>query len=240
MFGLVDFAASVGERDRSVLEFAAVVPAVLATHVETLFGCSSGDAQELLVSLRAPGLLARDVVGVGEPYLFRITEAGLRAIQSRSAPPGFEARYELGTRLGWVWIAAQRGWFGEAASFVWAAQMRAQDRVGGREAPFGLALEEFGGSPEIHYPDLLAFGAAGRTAYEFLLAIPSLRQLDAALRAYAADARIERVLFLIADRGLGRVVRAHAVSLGLSRMVFFQPIEFTDRQPSHPPPDEGE
>lgn len=213
----------VSEGDSRVLEFARAHSVVLADQVVGLLEETGPEVEERLGSLSRAGFLVCDRVGPQGPDCFRITGAGLRAIGSRFAPPGFDPRCRHAVGAGWLWLAAHGGTFGSVEGVVSERQMRVEDREGGADSPFFVQPEQFGGDPERHYADLMLLMRPGRVAVELLMVGPVQRRLEAVLRAYAADARIRAVLYLVVDPRLGRLVQSAAARLELSPLVHVQP-----------------
>lgn len=213
---------SLGDRERAVLRFAASQRVVLPRQVARMLEEETSAVDELLTDLTGAGVLVRDRVGSERPDRFRITRAGLQAIGSRSAPPRFEATDRRAVGVAWLWLAGRGGTFGRADRVLSEREMRDEDADGGTGSPFFVEPHEFGGGFERHYPDLVLVRGSDRIAIEVLLAAPPSRQVEAVLRAYAADSRIAWVLFMPVDPRLGHMVQAIAASLELSPFVGVQ------------------
>jgi hypothetical protein len=181
------------ERDQRVLAFAAEQRLVLATQVAVL-----------------------------------IERRGLTAIGSRLPRPRGVNRseYEHDVGLGWLWLAAQRGVFGALDAVVCERRMRSEDQRRGRhDDPLGVRLPGVGpgGGECRHYPDLLLECRSGhRVAIELELTSKSRVRRAAILGGYAADARIDSVLYLVAERSIGRAIEGAAAKVGASSLVRVQ------------------
>jgi hypothetical protein len=211
------------DADRRVLEFASVNRLVSGAQAARLLDLAVEAASERLSRLAGNGSLARGLLGLGEAPWFRITPAGLRAVGSRLAAPGFGpwCRHALG--VGWLWLLASEGTFGPVEQVLTEREMKSVDKHDGVEAPFAARPEEFGGAAAPHYPDLMLLTTQGRIAVELLLDAPARGALEAVLRAYAADVRISTVLYLATGPWVGRLVQSVAAELELSAMVRVQP-----------------
>ncbi len=210
------------ESERRVLEFASAHSVVLADQVARLLGAPADEAAEVLAGLTAAGLVAHDRVGGEEPSWFRITGVGLRLLGSRASPPGFDPRWRHAVGAGWLWLVAREGELGGVDRVLSERQMCFEDRNGGADAPFALRPDLFGGGPGVHYPDLVLLVGSTRRAVELLSAAPARRRLEGVLQAYAADARVQAVMFLVADLRLNALIRSVAAGLELSPMVRVQ------------------
>lgn len=215
--------ARFGDREREVLEFAAVHQLVSGRQVAALLGERAGEADELLAGLTSGGLLVRDRIGRDEAS-FRISRAGLRAVGSRRSPPGFEWHNRTAVGAAWLWLHARGGTLGAADRVLSELEMRAEDHAGGAGAPCFVEPHEFGGRPGVHYPDLVMMLGSDRRPVELLLALPARRQLEAVLRAYAADVRVRDVICVVVDPWVARAVQAIVSSLELLPMVTIQPV----------------
>jgi hypothetical protein len=223
--GVAGGEVSLGGRGRAVLEFAVGQRAVLAAQVARLLGLSGGEAEELLAGLTGGGFLAREVFGSGEDGLFRVTAAGVRAVGGSGLPPRLDGFSRHGIGEGWLWVAARSGTFGPVDRVLSGFEMRSADRAGDAGAPFFVEPHQFGGRSGVHYPDVLAIdGSKRRLAVELLLAFPGRRELEAVLRAYAADVRMDMVLLVVVDPWLGRVAQGVIGSLGLAEMAAVQQV----------------
>jgi hypothetical protein len=214
--------AVVSDRDRGVLEFAAAQRFVTTSQVAALLHGREGGgrellagAGELLAAVVGRGLLKRDRLAALSDR-FRITAAGLRVLGSAALPPAFDSRHQQPEGAGWLWLSAHAGSFGPARRFLSERQMRAEDQHHGVDAPFAVEPGKFGGRSGLHYADLMVLlESGGRLPIELMLAVPGVRQLEAVMRAYAADARTDGVLYLVLDPWARRLLETVIASLEL-------------------------
>jgi hypothetical protein len=219
--------APLTERDRRVLEFAAQHRLVLAAQVASLLGVSPGTARGRLHRLLESGHVrfARELSG---PGCYLIERAGLRAISSRLPPPRGvnHSEYEHDIGLGWLWLGAHRGVFGQLDAVISERQMRSHDARHEREAqPLAVRVPGVGphGGERRHYPDLVLDCRAGhRVALELELTPKSRVRREAILGGYAIDPRIDVVLYLVRARSLGEAIERSAAKAGLSSLVSVQ------------------
>ncbi len=221
---LVANSAGLGDRERQVVELAAVQPFVLPGHVMGLLEADWREAYDVLAGLTAAGVLVRGRVASETQDCFQITSAGLQALGSRSPLPAFEPAYEHAVCASWVWVKARSGAFGPLDRVLCEREMRDEDRVDGAGVPYAVEPHEFGGRFEAHYPDLALIHGSHRLPVEVVTALPEVGQLAAVLRAYAADHRVTEVVFFSVDPRLGAVVERVSDSLELSAMVFIRAI----------------
>ncbi len=108
-----------------------------------------------------PGCCAWIRSSSGQPAAAAITAKGLRTIGAALKAPYLnlnEYRHDVG--VGWMWLAARDGAFGELSGLTSDRRMKAEDAAtvsaGGR-AQWGVGLGLLGahGSPQHHYPDLM-------------------------------------------------------------------------------------
>jgi hypothetical protein len=236
------------ERDRELLLFLAEHRVALETQVQMLLDVSAQTAERRLRALAARGFLARQRIFCGEPACCHIRSRGLAAVGSGLPTPRPKLAYyghDIG--LAWIWLAAKRGSLGPQREVISERRMRSED---GRQrggplvpgaaaeylagprargafehsgAPFGVAAGR-GGGDRLHYPDLLLLTRAGkRVAVELELSSKGRSRLDGILLGYAADGRVDGVLYLVADdpagRRIGGSVRDAARRLGISDLV---------------------
>jgi hypothetical protein len=226
-------------RDRELLAFAAVHKLVLASQAKALIGVSEDVAAGRLRALRTEGLLYRDRPFDEQPFCYQITRQGLGVIESRlPAPKAIDRagyRHDLG--VGWLWLAAQAGVWGEPREVVSERRMRSDDgRAGDRDANrFGVRLGGTGpgGRERLHYPDLLLVDRDGhRIAVELELSAKHRGRLEGILAGYAADARIDVVLYLVDRRSVATAVQASARRLGISDLVHVQRVQWGKDAPT--------
>jgi hypothetical protein len=219
------------DRDRVLLWFAARHRIVLAAHVQVLLGASGAVVAGRLRALRRAGYLGAQRAFDRQPACFWITRRGLGAIESSLPTPRPELgsyRHDLGT--AWLWLAARQGAFGPALEVVSEREMRSLDGTSGRRAnPFGVRLGGVGpgGRQRLHYPDLLLIGPGGRrVAAELELTSKGRGRREAILAGYAADGRIDSVLYLVERPATGRAIQTSAARLGISALVRVQPVRW--------------
>ncbi len=219
--------ADLGERDRRLLEFAAEHRLVLAAQVATLLGVTAPTARDRLHRLSRAGYLrsARELSG---PGCYLIERRGLNAVGSRLPAPRSlnRAEYEHDVGLGWLWLAARRGVFGRLDAVVSERQMRSHDARRDRQTDaLGVRLGGVGprGGERLHYPDLLLECETGhRVAVELELTGKSRLRREAILGGYAVDARVDLVLYLVAERSVGKAIERAAARTGVSSLVRVQ------------------
>jgi hypothetical protein len=216
-------------QDHKVLAFLAEHRCAIAPQVQALLNCSPRSAQQRLRELQDRRLAQSQRIFAGRPSTWRITAAGLRAIGSSLAPPRLHlSQYVHDLGLGWLWLAARTGGFGDLAAIHSERSLRCHDasRTPASE-PLGVGLGTLGprGGERWHYPDLLLATPAGnRIAVELELSSKSHRRLSGIMLAYAADARIDAVLYLAGDRGIAARVQRASRDAGIGELVRIQPV----------------
>jgi hypothetical protein len=225
------------DRDRVVLAFAAEHKLVLASQVEALVGTSVEAAARRLRALRADGLLDADRPFAEQPACHQVTREGLCLIESPLPTPRAvdRAHYRHDVGVGWLWLAARAGVWGELSDVVSERAMRSGDgRAPGAER-FGVRLGGLGpgGRERFHYPDLLLVDPKGhRVAVELELSGKDRRRLEGILGGYAADPRIDAVLYLVDKPNVGRKIQASARALGISDLVHVQRAQWGENAPA--------
>ncbi len=230
------------EEDRELLAFAAEHKLVLAAQVKALRGSSLDAAARRLRALQSEGLLWRDRPFAEQASCFQITRPGLGAIESRlPAPKAVDrALYRHDVGVGWLWLAAWAGVWGEPREVVSERRMRSAD--GSRDARdpsaserrFGIRLggAGAGGRERLHYPDLLLVdGAGNRIALELELSAKGRTRRETILAGYAADARIDAILYLVDRTEVGASVAGTARSFGIGDLVHVQPVRWGPAAP---------
>lgn len=222
---------------------------MLGVHVQALLDISASAAATRLRALAAAGYLARRHVIHGHPACHLITREGLRALGHRSAPPRLDlSTYDHDVGLAWVWLAAAGGAFGELREVIGERRMRSLDASWEREGaselpraaelpravqpPLGVRLGGLGagGRPRLHYPDLTLVTRRGtRVAVELELSSKSRSRRERILAGYAADPRIEAVLYLVESPSVGRALKSSAKALGIGKLIHVQLAELTTR-----------
>jgi hypothetical protein len=190
------------DRDLELLGFISSQRFVLARHVEAWLGASEVVAYRRLRGLVRSGLVAYERFFERRPGCYLITSAGLAVIESPVPRPTVDLRcYRHDSAVVWLWLAAGQGKFG-AAQRVWSERaMRSHDHRSDPQlpgGPFGVPLGGYGrdGRPRLHFSDVLVIGQDGRrVALELELTLKSRRRLEGIMGGYAADPRIERVIY---------------------------------------------
>lgn len=215
-----------------MLAFAAEHRFVLAAHLAALEAVSTDTAKGRLRALSAAGYLTDEHPLTGEPTLYRVTTAGLRAIGSDLPRPRqadlATFRHEAG--MAWLTVAAERGMFGPLARIVSERRMRSDDGRGDEERPtFGVQLR--GGRGGLHYPDLLVVTDTGhRIAFELELTSKPRRRLEAILGAYSLDRRIDGVVYLVDDPQRRRAIRESVRRVGIGDRVRVEQVTLGHRR----------
>jgi hypothetical protein len=217
------------DRDRELLLFAARHRLFLAAQLQVLLGVTAPAVATRLRALRRAGYLGAQRPFDRQPHCYWITRRGLGAIESRLPTPRPELgsyRHDLG--LAWLWLAAQQGAFGPVQQIVSEREMRSRDGTSGRRAnPFGVRLGGVGpgGRQRLHYPDLLLVGPRGRrVALELELTSKGRARRERILAGYAADGRIDSVLYLVDRPATARAIRGSASRLGISDRVHMRSV----------------
>ena len=228
------------ERDCRMLAFAAEHRFVLADQVAMLLGISTRAATDRLRALRDAGYLTEGNLFNDEPSHYQVTTPGRRAISSDLPRPRrldlSLYRHDVG--LAWLRVAAERGMFGPLAQIVSERRMRSQDgRADDGQAPFGVRLGAAGrgGRPRLHYPDLLLVTDTGhRVAFELELTLKQRRRRERILAAYAADKRIDAVIYLVDHPARRRAMQESVRRVGIADRVRVEQITL-----GHDPPASG-
>lgn len=229
------------ERDRALLGFVAEHRLVLATHARALMATSLAATYSRLAQLSKAGFLSRATVFDREPGCYQLTRAGLAAIDSTLPPPRLDLRgYRHDIGLAWLWLAAKSGAFGDLSAIVAERRMRSED--GARHSagahddrPHGVRLGGVGpgGRPRLHYPDLVLLDSSGhRIAIELELSSKGRARREGILAGYAADARIDAVLYLCADASVARGIRSSAARVGISPLIHVQRVRWRGPEPA--------
>jgi hypothetical protein len=230
--------ALVTDRDRALLTFVAQHRLVLTSHIQVLLLISQDAARARLRTLRTAGLLGGERFFHGQPPCWWITRKGLALIGSRLPPPRIDlSSYRHDVGLGWIWLAAQRGAFGPLREVVCERTMRSRDgglaqaaRAGPEpEEPFGVRLGGVGpaGRERLHYADLLMITpGGGRIGVELELSTKERARRERILSGYAADPRLDAVLYLIDRPAVARAIEGSAARLGIFPMVHVQRVQW--------------
>jgi hypothetical protein len=222
------------DRDLLVLEFLAEHPFAITPHVQVLLGVAAATASDRLSRLRNLGLVDRGQIFHRSPAAARITGPGLAAVGSRLPEPRepnlFTYRHQVG--VGWLWLAAHAGTFGPLDAVHTERSMQSHDRRADRDGPpLGVGLGTVGrsGHEQLHYPDLLVTTARGkRVAIELELTGKSDARLDGIMLAFAADRRIDGVVYLVParERRLVERIERAARRVGVADLVRVQLLDW--------------
>ena len=225
--------------NRKVLELMAAHELLAAGHVRIHLGEHSQATEGLLAALVAAGLAKRERFPPAHADTFRITRAGLAAIDSDLPPPQAQSHQRQHTGAVWLWLAARTGTFGDTERVLSEREMRSLDKQGlladdppddprrsafasGRErSPFGVLTDEQRGDA-LHYPDVMPLTAKGRVAIELRLCSPSPRILCRTIDAYGLCPNIAGVLYLVTNPALASPLLAAAASVNRSSLVRVQ------------------
>jgi hypothetical protein len=223
-------------RDRDLLRFAAEQRTFLADHVRALLDLSADAADKLLVEFHDAGLIERREVFAQAAPLHWISRQGLAAVDSPLKPPAFNPScYEHDVGVAFLWLAAHDGAFGPVSAVLGERGLRSSDaRREAGEPPLAVRVGGFGrgGRERLHYPDLLLVDPQGRRIgleLELTDKGPSRRQRI--LSAYAADPRIDAVVYLVKSRRLGRSIAAAAARMGVEDRLYVQLVSFSVTAP---------
>jgi hypothetical protein len=220
---------SMSEADLAVLGPLAEHRLLTGPQVAVLLGVSADAAGRRLRRLADKGLVAYQPPFRGAPASARITRPGVRAVGRQLSPPGEnlnEFQHDVG--VGWLWLAARAGAFGEVRQIATERTMQAADgaaAAAGRRPRYGVGLGMLGpnGRPQRHYPDLMLDLASGhRVAVELELTQKSSRRLSRIMTAYASDASVDAVLYLTATKTLADRVTEAARRAGIGDIVHVQ------------------
>ncbi len=202
---------------------------LIAPQIALVLAVTVDAAGRRMRRLRDAGLVSYGPVFKGAPGIAMITRDGLKALGSSAPEPKFDARaYRHDVGVGWLWLAARRGVFGALDGLITEQAMMSADKAAGAmtarpgREPYGLGIGMLGphGNPQRHYPDLLLTTHTGhRVAIELELTAKSRHRMDRIMTAYASDARIDRVLYLVPDAALAQRVSDAARRAGISEMV---------------------
>ena len=211
---------------------------VLAAHAGALLATSEDVARTRLRKLTEASYLIEEPVLGGQPAAYRITRLGLDVIGSRlRALPISLTNYWHDVGAAWLWLAARHGAFGPARNVFAERVMRSHDARGG-DARFGVRLGGVGrdGRERLHYPDLLLIDRGGRrVAIELEITTKSPSAREKILAGYAADPRIDKVVYVVYKPQVAQALSRSVSRLGISPLVAIHVV----RQPDRPPPDAG-
>jgi hypothetical protein len=224
------------ERDRELLELVAEHRLVLGSHVQAFLGISAAAAATRLRALTRAGFVTGQRPFHRQPACYLIRPRGLAAIASERSVPRIDLRcyaHDLGA--AWLWIAARQGSFGPIRDVLGERRLRSLDAAPDRSGPpYGVRLGGLGprGRERIHYPDLLLVTPEGRRiGLELELSSKGRVRREKILAGYGADARIDAVLYLVADRRIGRSIQQSARKLGIGALVHVQQVSMPAATP---------
>jgi len=220
---------SLGPRDAELLAFIASHRAALPAQLAALTGLRPSTVRNRLQALGRAGLVRHRPVASGHPAARLITPAGLQLLGRPAGRSELKpAEYLHDIAAGWLWLAARDGAFGPVRAIRTERELRSHDglpRPAGdsdRE-PLGVRRLDTGprGRERLHHPDLELETAAGqRVAIELELTPKADRELDGILAAYAADPRVDAVVYVIGEDGLEAKVRRAAARAGAEGKLF--------------------
>jgi hypothetical protein len=220
---------SITDADRAVLGPLAEHRILIVPQVAVLLGVTERTAARRLRDLHKGGLVRYEPVFQGTPAAARITSKGIKAIEHNSKAPSLNLNeYGHDVGVGWLWLAARGGAFGEVTRMAAEREMKATDGpafAAGRRAIYGVGLGLFGsnGRPEHHYPDLVLEMASGhRVAVELELTQKSARRMRRIMSAYASDGQIDAVVYVVPTKRLADLVTDSARRAGIGDIVHVQ------------------
>jgi hypothetical protein len=218
-------------RDLELLSFVAEHRLVLADHVQALLEASAGASDPRLRSLTNAGYLAKEAVFHRQPPCYHITRKGLAAIGSAYSEPRIDLScYAHDVGIAWLWLAARSGVWGPTREIISERQLRSHDAAPDRTGePMGVRLGGLGprGKPRLHYPDLLLITLGDhRVALELELTSKPRGRREKILAGYAADSRIDALVYLVEHSSTGRSVEATARRFGIENLLEVQEIRW--------------
>jgi hypothetical protein len=230
--------------DRALLAFAAEHRFVLCAQVGLLLGVSDATAGARLRRLGRAGYLRRVRELHHGPAWHQITASGLRVIGSElPAPRGFDlATHRHDAGLAWLMLAARAGRFGDARRVVSEREMRSGDGRAPATAPrYAVRLGGLGpgGRDRLHYPDMaIVTGTGHRVAFELELSTKEPERRARILTGYAADHRIDAVVYLVDRPAAARAIERSVRRLGLRELVTVRHVTIAGGAPA-PQPERG-
>lgn len=208
---------------------------LIAAQLAALLDVSEAAAARRLRRLRDAGLVSfGPLPDRGGQFVATATRAGLRRIGAAANETRLDrVNYRHDLDVGWLWLAARAGAFGPLTRIVTDRQMRGADGARTRAPdleppnaiPHGIGLGLLGprGQIQRHYPDLLLRTASGHeVAIELELTRKSTRRVERIMTAYASDARIDAVLYLVPSAAIASAVADAAARVGVSELVHVQ------------------
>jgi hypothetical protein len=226
--------------DIELLWFLAEHRMALPDHAAALLNSTVEAARARLAKLAAAQYVRKEELFHKQPPMFLIAREGLEVLGSRLPVPRRDVHaYEHDAGVAWLWIAARHGTFGSLREILGERRMRSHD--GARDPaiePHGVRLGGAGrrGREALHYPDLLLHTADGRrVALELELSSKGRLRLERILAGYAADARIDGVVYLVRSAATERSIQAAARRVGVESLVHIQRVRSTVSSPAAPP-----
>jgi DNA-binding MarR family transcriptional regulator len=220
--------------EERVLAFMAEHRLVEVAHVQRLLNVSSGVAQARLRTLRRADYVCRERPFDGRATFHMITTKGLGKLGTGLRRPRFDLschQHDVG--LAWLWLAAAAGAFGQMSQVISERRMRSRDAtasLGSEPMAVKLGGLGAGGRERLHYPDLLLVTPGGqRIAVELELTSKGRARRERILSGYAADVRIDAVLYLVPNKTLGRTIQASARAMGIEHLVHVQRTSLPER-----------
>jgi hypothetical protein len=221
------------DSDRRLLAFMAEHRFVAIDQVQALLEIPREAAWAAVARLEASGRVRHERPFGGRTAFLLISASGLRSIGSPLRAPALRlSTVEHDVGLAWLWLAAKGGALGRLESVISERTMRSRDATappGTR--PFGVRLGGVGpgGRERLHYPDLLLITPDGkRVAVELELSAKGRARRERILAGYAADVRVDTVLYLAGNRALARSIERSARSMGIGHLVGVQMTSVTD------------
>lgn len=224
-------------QDLELLWFLAEHRMALPDHAAALLGITVETAKARLAKLVSAGYVRSEPLFHKQPAMHLIARDGLKVLGSALPTPRRDVHtYEHDVGVAWLWIAARCGTFGPLQEVVGERRMRSHDgaRDGGVET-FAVKLGGVGprGRKALHYPDLLLHTADGRrVALELELSSKGRVRLERILSGYAADPRVDGVVYLVQNATVARSIQAAARRLGIASLVHIQRVRSTVSNPA--------
>ncbi|HXR28011.1 MAG TPA: hypothetical protein VN772_00430 [Solirubrobacteraceae bacterium] len=178
--------------------------------------CSSvASARARLSAGERRGLLAQSRLLTGQPALYTITRAGLRACGMRGLVPAHVSAANATHSAACAFVAAALGRRYPEHRVIGEPELRMQERLLGRPLASARIDSRALGAGALHRPDLVLWplspGDGLPVAVEVELAVKAPRRLLAICRGWARCREVAGVLYLAspaAERALGRAIEA--------------------------------
>jgi hypothetical protein len=229
-----------GEKDLELLWFLAEHRMALPDHVAALLGTRVATAKARLAKLAKAGYVRCEDLFRKQPAMYLIAPEGLKVLGSTLPPPRRDVHaYRHDAGVAWLWLAARHGTFGPLRDLVGERRMRSHDAARDADSePLAVRLGGAGprGGEKLHYPDLLLTTTDGRRiALELELSGKGRSRLEKILAGYAAEPRIDGVVYLVEHWAVARSVEDTARRLGISSLVHVQRVKSTVSSPAAVP-----